>query len=259
MKSASEVRLSAEILFENNEHKNILLPEFDAGEGVSTNQHVIVHGKEAVILDPGGTKLYPKVFASFGSNAGGAKLRWVFLSHQDPDIVAALNGWLMTSDADAVVSKLWHRFIPHFGSDRLVYSRVQPIPDGGQKLALGGTELLVLPAHFLHSVGNFHLYDPISKILYTGDLGASLGQTGREVTDFDAHIPFMKGFHERYMVSSKALQAWTRMVRQLDVEVIAPQHGALMRGKEMVNRFYDWCDSLSCGIDVMEDVFRIPE
>jgi flavorubredoxin len=250
--------MSAITLYEDAQHRNILLPEFDAGEGVSTNQHLVIHGREAVILDPGGTKLYPKVFASFGSNAGGAKLRWVFLSHQDPDIVAALNGWLMTSEADAVCSRLWHRFIPHFGSDRLVYSRVQPIPDGGQRLPVGGVDLLVLPAHFLHSVGNFHLYDPVSKILYTGDLGASLGQPGREVEDFDAHIPFMEGFHRRYMCSNRALRAWTKMVRGLDVQMIAPQHGALMRGPAMVKRFLDWCDTLECGIDVMEDVFQVP-
>lgn len=250
--------MSSLTLFESTDHKNILLPEFDAGEGVSTNQHVILHGKEAMILDPGGTKLYPKVFASFGSHAAGTKLRWVFLSHQDPDIVASLNGWLMTSDAEAVVSKLWHRFIPHFGSDRLVYARVQPIPDGGQRLSLGGTDLLVLPAHFLHSVGNFHLYDPLSKILYTGDLGASLGQVGREVTDFDAHIPHMQGFHERYMCTQRAMRAWVRMVRTLDIEIIAPQHGALFRGKPMVERFLSWCEGLECGIDRMEDIYQVP-
>lgn len=250
--------MSAVTLFESPTHKNILLPEFDAGEGVSTNQHLVIHDKEAVILDPGGTKLYPKVFSAVGSHSGGAKLRWVFLSHQDPDIVASLNGWLMTSDAEALCSKLWHRFIPHFGSDRLVYARVRPIPDEGQMLKLGSTELIVVPAHFLHSVGNFHLYDPTSKILYSGDLGASIGQTGREVTDFDAHLPYMEGFHKRYMVSQRALSAWVKMVRQLDIEIIAPQHGALFRGKPMVNRFLTWCDGLACGIDIMEGIYQIP-
>ena len=59
--------------------------------------------------------------------------------------------------------------------------------------------------------GNFHLYDPTSKILYTGDVGASLGCEYREVPDFEDHVPFMSGFHKRYMASSLALKTWSSL------------------------------------------------
>lgn len=245
-------------LFSADGHRNVLLPVADSGEGVPTNQHVILHGREAMLLDPGGSKLYTKVLANIGRELRGAKIRYIFCSHQDPDIVAALNGWLLTTEATAWSSELWRRFIPHFGSDKLVYSRVAGIPDPGMRIELGGSELIFLPAHFLHSVGNFQVYDPVSRILYSGDLGASLGESGRIVQDFDDHIRFMAGFHRRYMVSNRALRAWARMVRTLDIETIAPQHGAMFVGKAMATRFIDWCESLECGIDVMEDVFRVP-
>jgi len=38
------------------------------------------------------------------------------------------------------------------------------------------------------------------------------------------------------MVSRKVMRAWADMARGLDIEVIAPQHGALFKGKEMVKR-----------------------
>lgn len=246
-------------LFERDDHRNILLPDFDAGEGVQANQHLVIHGREAVILDPGGHKVYSKVLqATLKELKGGAKLRHVFLSHQDPDIVAALNGWMMTTDATAWASALWKRFIPHFGLDRLVAHRLMEIPDEGMRLPLGGVDMLILPAHFLHSAGNFQLYDPVSRILYTGDLGASIGQDYREVTDFDAHVPMMEGFHRRYMASSSALRAWARMVRKLDVDIIAPQHGALFRGPELVGRFIEWCDGLEVGVDHLGHLYEIP-
>lgn len=47
---------------------------------------------------------------------------------------------------------------------------IQAIPAEGMRVRLGATELLFLPAHFLHSSGNFQVYDPASNILYTGDL-----------------------------------------------------------------------------------------
>lgn len=252
--------MSSVLLHDTGTHKNVLLEDFsDGGLAVQANQHVIVDDGVGIILDPGGHKVYSKVLAATMATLGKARLQYILLSHQDPDIIAAVNGWLMTTDAVAYISTLWVRFVPHFGLDRLVQDRLLAIPDEGMRLPLGSRELVILPAHFLHSCGNFHVYDPTSKILYTGDLGASIGIEGREVTDFAAHVPHMEGFHRRYMQSNRALRAWTKMARSLDVEIIAPQHGQLFRGKEMVHRFYDWCDTLECGIDVMEGVYKVPE
>ncbi len=49
------------------------------------------------------------------------------------------------------------------------------------------------------------------------------------------------------------------MVRQLDVEMIAPQHGCRFEGKAMVNRFLDWIENLQCGVDIMtQENYRVP-
>ncbi len=246
-------------LFESGEHRNILLPDYSAGGvAVQANQHLIVHGGEAMLLDPGGHKVYAKVLGATSQQLRGAKLRYLFLSHQDPDIVAACNGWLMTTDADAYISALWTRFVPHFGVDHLVIDRLKPIPDEGMVLTLGGARLVIVPAHFLHSPGNFQVYDPVSKILYTGDLGASLGGDGVEVADFEAHRPLMEGFHQRYMASNSAMRRWAAAVRQLDIEVIAPQHGQLFRGRAMVARFIQWAEALPCGVDLLTDPVVLP-
>jgi len=246
------------VLFDDGNHKNVLLEDFSGGLAVQANQHVIIDSGNGMILDPGGHKIYSKVLAATTGLLGKAKLTTIFLSHQDPDIVAAVNGWLMTTDATAHVSKLWIRFVAHFGLDRLVESRLLGIPDEGTKLPLGSSEMRVIPAHFLHSPGNFQVYDPVSKILYSGDLGASVGQDYREVTDFDAHEQFIAGFHRRYMSGNRAMRAWAKIVRGLDIEIIAPQHGALFRGKPMVERFVSWCENLECGVDLVDELYAQP-
>ena len=247
-------------LYANGPHRNLLLPDFSAGSvAVQANQHLIVHGAEGMILDPGGHKVYSRVLAATSQQLQGAKLKYIFLSHQDPDIVAASNGWLMTTDADAYISALWTRFVPHFGIDHLVVERLKPISDNGMVLTLGGAKLIILPAHFLHSPGNFQVYDPTSKVLYSGDLGASVGTEAIEVADFDAHLQFMEGFHRRYMANNAAMKRWAAAARKLDIEIIAPQHGAMFRGKAMVKRFIDWADALPCGTDLMTDPIEIPE
>ncbi len=247
-----------EILFENENHRNVWLEDYGHGLAVQANQHMIIHNGAGMILDPGGHKAYKQTIAQVSGLIKMNDLRYLFLSHQDPDIVAAVNGWLMTTEAEAWCSKLWIRFVPHFGVDKFVEDRLKPIPDEGMTLDLEGCPLKILPAHFLHSAGNLQVYDPIGKVLYTGDLGASLGMDYVFVRDFDDHIQHMEGFHQRYMASNKALKAWARMVRGLDIETIAPQHGAAFKGPDMVNRFIDWCDQLPCGIDIMEDLFQVP-
>jgi flavorubredoxin len=247
------------VLFDNGSHRNLLMEDFGLGGlAVQANQHIIIHGGAGMILDPGGHKVYSKVLSETFASLGKGHLRYIFLSHQDPDIVAAINGWLMTTDAVAYISNLWMRFVPHFGFDHLVADRLKPIPDNGMVLDLDGARLTVLPAHFLHSEGNFQLYDPISKILYSGDLGASLGAEYLRVSDFDAHLQYMEGFHRRYMASRKVMMAWADMVRNLDIEIIAPQHGAYFQGRDMVRRFIDWCADLECGVDLICPTYKVP-
>jgi hypothetical protein len=84
-----------------------------------------------------------------------------------------------------------------------------------------------------------------------------LGATQVEVQDFAAHAVVLGGFHRRFMASRKVLQAWAQMVRTLDIEVIAPQHGALFRGKPLVGKFIDWCEAQECGADLLEG-WKVP-
>jgi len=251
--------MPTQVLFENTEHKNVLLEDFTSGQMVQSNQHIIVHGDEAILLDPGGHKLYSQAIDELSKVVPQRKLKHILFSHQDPDIVAAANAWLMVTEARAYLPQLWVRFIMHFGVDEMVSDRIEALPDQGRVLDVGGTSMLLLPAHFMHSAGNFHLYDPVAKILYSGDLGASLGQTYTVVENFEDHLQYMEGFHRRYMASGDVLKRWVAMVRPLDIDIIAPQHGAMLVGEENVTQFIAWIEGLECGIDLMKDLYRLPQ
>jgi hemerythrin-like domain-containing protein/glyoxylase-like metal-dependent hydrolase (beta-lactamase superfamily II) len=257
-----ETRLSSKsglVLFEEGRHKNLLLHDFSRGLSVQANQFLIIDDGMGMILDPGGPKVYPDVLAQTMLHVKPETLRYIFLSHQDPDIGTSINAWLMDTEADAYISRLWVRFLPHFGIDKLMEERLRPIPDNGLVLELGDSKLVLVPAHFLHSPGNFQVYDPTSKVLFSGDLGASAGIDYTVVTDFDAHTRHMEGFHQRYMGSKAATQAWARTARKLDIECIAPQHGALLKGRPMVERFIDWVSELPCGADLLGQSYTLPK
>lgn len=250
--------MPTQVLFEREGHKNVLLEDFTSGRMVQANQHLIVHEGQGMLLDPGGHKVYSHALDELSTVISPNHLQYILFSHQDPDIIAAANGWLMVTDARALLSQLWIRFIMHFGVDDFAVDRIEPVADEGRIVDLAGCKLLVLPAHFLHSPGNFQVYDPVSKILYSGDLGASLGQTYVTVRNFDDHVQYMEGFHRRYIASQRALQWWAEMIAPLEIDIIAPQHGAMIVGPENVRRFVDWVTGLACGLDLLQGRYQLP-
>jgi flavorubredoxin len=135
------------------------------------------------------------------------------------------------------------------------------IPDPGMHISIGDCKLIALPAHFMHAEGNFQFWDPVSKILFSGDLGVSLGtskEAGEIITSLAPHLARMEAFHRRYMVSQKILRLWANMVRDLPIKMIVPQHGAPLAG-DAVKEFIGWIGDLTCGIDnVTQANYTIP-
>ncbi len=84
------------------------------------------------------------------------------------------------------------------------------------------------------------IWDPIAKILFSGDMGASMVD--------DAAKPL------------ENFRLWVNMVRGMDIEMIVPQHGTPFMGKEQITQFLDWIETLQCGTDLMDEtVFTCPE
>jgi len=254
----------ATVLFESQGHRCIAFNDLvRGGDGVQANQFLIQHGSRSALIDPGGALLYTPLSLAMSRYVQPSKLDYILASHQDPDVIGAVDRWLLYSPATIVCSKLWGRFVPHSvphyqaaqGGDRYLL-----LEDAGGRIALGDCDLLALPAHFLHSVGNFSFFDPVSRILFSGDVGASLVHDVeyRAVTDFAAHVPSMEGFHRRYMASRKVARLWAEMVRSLQPEMIVPQHGLPMAGAA-VPAFLDWLSALECGIDRLDaSHYRVP-
>ncbi len=246
-----------EVIFDGENHKVVWLgwDTDDSGGAVQTNQYLIIHGSDGFLLDPGGVHLFSRVVSVISRYIDLDRIREILFSHQDPDVSSGIALWLGITEATIRLSSLWLRFVPHFGLVQL--SRITEVPDRGEALSLGGEgEIRMIPAHFLHSPGNFSYYDTISGILFSGDIGAAVFPTGSEylyVEDFDKHLGYMEGFHRRYMASNKVCANWVKRVRAERINMIAPQHGAIFP-ENQVNRFLDWFSDLQCGSDIIETI-----
>lgn len=214
---------------------------------IDTNQYMVVTKDNALLMDPGGIELFSAMLACVVREVPVDQITHLFASHQDPDIISSLGLWDKAIPNSTLHAPwLWEGFIRHFGMEHIEYS---PINDAGGQLVLDEVALQFVPAHYLHSSGNHHVYDAEAKILMSGDVGAALDADDAplEIDDFDEHIKRMAYFHTRWMPSNRAKDDWIERVSKLDIEQMCPQHGRIFKG-DQVKQFLDWFAALDVGV-----------
>lgn len=253
------------VLYESGEHSCIAYNDLVRGDdGVQANQFLIKHGAHSALIDPGGSLLYTPLMLALGRNVRPHQIDMILCSHQDPDVIGSVDKWLLYTQAKVVCSRLWGRFVPHLvphymenaGSERYLL-----VEDEGARIPLGDADVLALPAHFMHSVGNLSFFDETSRILFPGDICSGLVASGQAygfVEDFEAYRPCMEGFHRRYMASNRVVRFWVDMVRELNPAMIVPQHGMPFRGDAQI-ALLDWLQRLECGVDLMKQEHYRPQ
>jgi flavorubredoxin len=213
---------------------------------IDTNQYMVITKNNSLLMDPGGVELFSAMLANVVKQIPIEQVTHLFASHQDPDIISSLGLWDQALvECQLHAAWMWEGFIRHFGMEQIQYSA---IPDEGKKIRLDGTEIDFIPAHYLHSSGNFNVYDGEAKILMSGDIGAALDVVNAPlyVDNFHEHVPRMEMFHQRWMPSNKAKARWLERVSKLDIDMMCPQHGRIFKGDD-VKRFLDWFAALDVG------------
>lgn len=187
-------------------------------------------------------------------------IRGIFLSHQDPDVGGAIAKWVeRLPNAQVILSGLWVRFMMHLPLADVL--PVLPLPDEGDLFRLpSGGALHFIPAHYLHSAGNFHVCDSTSRTLFSGDLGVALMEVSTAapvVQGFDQHVLGMIGLHRRYLACNKAKDLYLGRLGKLGLPIdrICPQHGAIFEGDD-VQCFLDWLQRIDVGVDARDEEER---
>jgi len=246
--------MKATLVFESGNHRWWVLHDQDERRVIDSNVYIVESNGHSALVDPGGFEIFPQVLSAMAEVVQPSSVSSAFVSHQDPDIASSLPLWnACNGEIEWHVPTLWEGFIRHYGA---LEAKFAGISDEGGYMLLGGRKLEFIPAHYLHASANFHLYDAEAKVYFSGDVGAALlspGHSiwvGRELADsskaFEENIEQSRYFHQRWMPSNEAKKNWIERVRQLDIDFLCPQHGAIYTG-ENVHRFLNWLDGLTVG------------
>ncbi|MCA9720246.1 MAG: hypothetical protein H6713_31245 [Myxococcales bacterium] len=212
------------------------------------------HERYSVLVDPGSSSDFAVVSSKVNSLIGSlSRLSMVFINHQDPDVgssAAVIAGRYAPKVAIMCSEETW-RLIVHFNLPKNRFFSANKATRG-VRFKTGHT-LLPVPSPFCHFRGATMLYDPQTRVLFSGDLFGGLsprGVTSLWATEED--WSGMRAFHQLYMPSNKALQMAIETIRALDppVETIAPQHGRVIRGP-LVEEFMQRIAALPVGLDLL--------
>ena len=83
------------VLFDNGTHQCLMFDDLVTGDGIQSNQFLITDGDQSLLLDPGGDLTYTPLSLELSKRINLKDLTYIFASHQDPDIIAALDKWLL--------------------------------------------------------------------------------------------------------------------------------------------------------------------
>lgn len=209
-----------------------------------------------LLIDPGSSSDFSFVHAKVSALIGGLdKVSAVFVNHQDPDVGASASiiSARYAPRASILCSEDTWRLIVHSNLPRERFLATEKFAKG-IKLPTGH-RLLPVPSPFCHFRGAVMLYDPETRVLFTGDLfgGVTSGNDLRMYAD-ESDWAGIRAFHQLYMPANAALARTVAAIRALEpkVEILAPQHGRVIRG-DLVPLFLDRMARLPVGLDIIDE------
>jgi len=202
------------------------------------NPYLLDLGEEYALIDPGGWEDFAPVMEKILCVTDLSRLKYIVLQHQDPDICAMVP--LIEDMVETPLTILTHPynlpFLKHYG----IRSSSQSILENGGKFSPEKSSLVLefLSTPYLHSPGSFMTLMSQHKVLFSSDLFGWVGLEDWDLFDTRLERQGYADWHLQIVPHKKILKPILEKVRDLDLEMIAPQHGSVLKGKDTLNRIY---------------------
>lgn len=244
----------------------------DKENGLHSNPYLIYEGDEGVLIDGGSRPDFSSVMMKvLMTGILPNQIVRLIYQHYDPDLVGSVSNFesiITNNELEIISQKQNNIFIQHYSTTSKLVCINKIRNSWGFRT---GRRLKFINTPYTHSPGSFVTYDEQTKTLFSSDIFGAYGkhwdlfmdvsEKCSECTSYDdcpigRETCFMPGiirFHQIIMTSNLALRKTLDKCRELDIELIAPQHGSLIRGAEQVkviiDKLYDITD---IGIDGIE-------
>jgi flavorubredoxin len=209
----------------------------------------------SLLVDPGSSAGFAIVQAKVMQLLGSLdRIKGVFLNHQSPDAGSSTSQIIgrYSPKAFCITSQEVWQLVQNSNIPNSNFIDTQNFHYPGG-FTLANKRFHVIPTPFCHFSGAVMLYDPESRVLFSGALLAGLDYSDQTTLwakekDWDG----IKYFHQTFMPNKIALQMAVAAIREIipSVEVIAPQHGKILRG-DIMHEFLNRIADLPVGVDLL--------
>ncbi len=234
---------------------------YDERASFPSNPYLMIDGEEVVVFDPASITEHQEVTLKIMNTVDPAKISYIVVHHPDPDICSALpslQGAIKNNKLKVATFCRNRLFLHYYG----VVVDYYDVDRHDYKLTLksGRTLRFILTPH-CHYPTAIMTYDEKQKILFSSDIFGTISFDWSLFAK-EGYEEQMRLFHTGYMASNRHMRAVMEKVEELDIDIILPQHGSIIKG-EMIPRCIEFLKNLDCGIDSAfrdEELYRwIPE
>ncbi|MEO2069444.1 MAG: diguanylate cyclase [Desulfurobacteriaceae bacterium] len=210
--------------------------------------YLIRNGEESILIDPGSLITFEETLRKIKYLIDLKDIKYIVCHHQDPDLTASL------PELEKVLPDRERYIVTHWRTYFLLkhYNLLTPfflVDQHNFKLRLeSGRELLFIFTPYMHYSGNIVTYDPKTKVLFSSDIfGGWVEKDWSLFAKDESYVEAIRAFHEIYMPCKSVVLYTTEKLKQLDIEIIAPQHGSIIKGKEFVEKVLDAVERFEYG------------
>ncbi|MEA1956283.1 MAG: ATP-binding protein [Campylobacterota bacterium] len=214
--------------------------------------YLIVDAKESILIDSGSMFEYESIKRKVESIIPLKNIKYIIAHHQDPDVCANTPAFEKEIDRDDLLIVSHSRniaLIKHYA----IKSNYYIIEKNNFKLKTKNLSLEFITTPYSHAPGAFTTYLNNTKTLFSSDIFGAVEESWHFYAN-ENYFNEIKLFHENYMPSQDILNYSLNKIQSLDLELIAPQHGSLIK-KEYIDLIIDELKELKCGVYI-EDAYK---
>ena len=219
------------------------------GDIFQCHSYLVVNGNESVLIDPGSMLEYKTIRNKVKSIIDLKDIKYIIANHQDPDVCANIPAFekeINRNDLMIVTHTRNAMLIKHYG----IKSKFYLIDENDFSLNTKDLTFKFITTPYLHSPGAFGSYLVEKKIFFSGDLFGGLEENFHLWAD-ENYFEEIKEFHQKYMPNRDILDYSLNKISNLDIDIIAPQHGSIIK-KEFIRSIIDKLKGLTCGVYIEE-------
>ena len=208
----------------------------------------------SLLVNPGTRRDFPEVRTKVEEQVGEIrKLSSIFVNHQGSDVAAAAGLILgnLAPRAKAICSQQTWEMILGFDLPKDAFIATDSYPRGF-KLPTGQT-LMPIKTPYCRAAGAVMLYDPQTRVLFSGDLFSGVHPcTAQNLWADESDWPSLRSWHQKNISSNEALRySLEAMYREFpEVEIVVPQHGRLLKG-QWISYYMEKLADLPVGMDLL--------